>query len=698
MIYIYNKTVNSEFKVMKKFFIAICFSLFFVQTSFAAITPLNSYRGSLQPSRKNVSPAVKTIGFNDFANFLIYSIEHAKKATKQDLSGRTTAVVPSPDRQKKEQEKNKSIFEKIYDQAMNRANERTTTNRQDVLNPQANFQSVTNQQQQWRAPSVPTITVKMLPDDTPTLVPALEHIPYCMSVIEVLNNGLVKITETIMVVSNGQKLKNGLTKLLPAKVYNGKGKKQTLDYSIIGVLRNDHPEEYRMTSYKDKVLLVPVDDKPLAPGVYTYKFEYLVDNALIDKDDAYMLYWDVGGHGWNLVIDRLGAILKLPEKDGLLQHNVLFGNENNLYAGNLIVNRYGVNGFSYVAQRPLFVGEGMYLLAMIDKSTILPISTWQKFMHMFYDYNDILLAAVGCLFIVFSLFISWRYIRAQKKIKKFPLAKTASVMRYLFKDKFDIVSACGFLLEIYKKNLIDIQQSDDTILLIKRTDNIKSLAKFEQKALQKLFPAHETIFNVNKNARLTFNRFMKELRLGLKKYMAKFTFKLNLGYIVVSFAMLLITEAFISYFKISSLFTFAVLAVASSVSYAFLLLWRLQLTTWLKAIVRFFVVDVCFCAFVLMSLVVSIWTAGILLVSEIVIMVALHFYDKRYGLIRYYIQDISKYRANIIKNADNIAIGKDFFNYQSAIWVLDLSKDIIPLQKEEYYKIPIMENIVKVLG
>lgn len=684
---------------MNKFFIAICFSLFLATSGYAGITPINNYKGTLQPSQRNTTPTVKVVDYNDFASFVHDAIKKAKFATKEDMAGKTTSYVPSIKRQKQESESKKSIFEKIYDQAMHRASAGTNITRSDVaVNNLQKLQSAKVQQQQWQNSKIPTINVKMLPDNVATAIPALEHIPYCMSSIEVLNDGLVKIVETVMLVANGEKLKYGLTKILPAKVYNGKGKMQTLDYSIVNVLRNDQLEDYRLVAQGNNVFLVPQDDSPLAPGVYTYRFEYLVDNLLIDKGDSYMLYWDVGGHGWNLVIDRLGAILNLPERKGLLQHNVLFGNENNLYSGGVLAGQHGPASMAYVAQNPLFVGEGMYLLALIDKSVMMPVGLLQKFMRSFYDFGDIYLSVIGCLFIAVSLIISWRYIKSGKKIEKFKWSKTAIVMRWLFKDKFDITAACGFLLELYKKNIIDIQQSDDTILLIKRTDNLKSLDQFEQKALSRLFPAHEMIFNVETKTRLAFTRFMKDLKLGLKREINKFNFKLCIGYIAISFAMLLLTEAFIAYFKISSGLTFATLATATLVSGLFLLLWNIQMPRWLKIMWWLFIIDICLFAIFCMIGVVSIATAIILMVSEIIIVVAVRIFARRSGLLSYYIKDLNDYRDNLVKNVDNITLGKNFINYQASIWVLNLSDEIIPLKEEEYYKIPIVKSIIRIFS
>ncbi len=679
---------------MKKFFIIIFSILFWATISSAAITPLSAYNGSLKNNPQNASGDVKVISYDDFAQLLA----KVTKATEQDIKGKTMSVVPSLYEQQLERENNKSIFEKIYDKAIKKIDNSNINNRTDIVTEiSMPTQSVAMQQQQWQTPGLPTIKVAMPPNNVITPVLAVEHVPYYMTELEVLNNGMVKITETIMVVADGNKLKKGLTKILPLRIHNGNGKKQHIDYTIIEVLQNDVPIDYHMTKTGDNILLVPDNDKPLAPGVYTYRFEILADNLLIDKNNAYMLYWNAGGNGWNLVVDRLGVLLTLPQSGGLLEHNVLFGNEDNLHAGAVVANPSGPTGMFYNARKPLFIGEGMYILAVINKDVMLPQSIWQKFMHKFYDYGDIMLAILGCLFITLSLTLSWRYIIAHKKLQKLVLVKTAPVLRYLYKAKFDIVSACGFLLDIYRKNLIDIQKSEETILLIKRTDNFGNLAKYERAAIKKLFPGHETIFNVTKNNRLTFSRFMKALRNGFNNQMSKFKLKLIIGYALICLVMLLLTAAFISYFKINSGLTLTISGSVLTICWLLLLLWNVSLPGWLKAIWRFIIIDTCIVGTILMSTVISPIAAIILMLSEIVIMVSMYFYGQRRGLMSYYIEDITNYRNNILNNTDSITLGKNFLNYQAAIWALELDNEIKPLKDKEYYKIPVMHDIVKVI-
>jgi len=681
---------------MKKFFIAICFNIFCVISAFASITPLNQYSGSLQPSSSQQNKSIQVVDYDEFVDMVKESFMKAHIATKEELQKQSFATIPSLESQKRQENNNKNIFEKIYDNAMKRA-EQDTVYRADVAYQNQPDINRTLMQQQWNQNNFPTLTINMPPFGTPTQVAAMEHIPYYASNLEVLDDGVVKITETIVVIANGEKLREGLTKILPAKIHNGKNGLQTLDYTVIGVLRNNQYVDYHLTMSGGKVLLIPDEKEPLAPGVYTYQFEYLVDNLLVDKGNSYMIYWDAGGHGWNLIVNRISASITLPKPAGLIQHNALFGTDDNLRRGAVLVAANGPSGVIYQARQPLFIGEGMYLLAVIDKSVLLPVSLWQKFMRKFYGYNDIILATIGALFIGISLFISWLYIKNQKKIQKVHLNKTAMILRYLYNGKFDIKAVCGFLLEIYKKNLIDIQQSDDTILLIKRTDNLSSLSKQEQYALSKLFPSHETIFNVGKNTKLMFNRFAGQLHKCLNKQMSKFRFKLNIGYVAISMAMLLFTEAFIAYFNINIGITFAVLSITSLICIGLIMLWNVNVPLWAKAIIRLIIIGAYMAGWIAMSLVITPKAAGILMIAEVMIAVAINFYDGRRGLLRYYIDDINTYRDSLKKNTDSITLGKNWLNHQANIWVLDLAEEIKPIKEEEYYKIPVIENLVNVM-
>jgi hypothetical protein len=130
---------------------------------------------------------------------------------------------------------------------------------------------------------------------------------------------------------------------------------------------------------------------------------------------------------------------------------------------------------------PMFIGTGMHLIADIDKKAFSAITMWQKFIRSFYNYGDIYISFIGLCVIAISFMISWLYISKDKSRVNLLLNKTSAMIRYILTDGVDAKSVCGFLLDLYKKNIIDIQQAGETILLVKCSDNLKSLLPYEKK-------------------------------------------------------------------------------------------------------------------------------------------------------------------------------------------------------------------------
>ena len=676
---------------MKKLFFAICFIQLLMTQALAKVTPVSGYE-NLQPQKNSEAsaPIVHQVGIEEFGEFISDSLKRAIPAHPEDINN-NIGYSPSLVSQQAKAEEQKSFFQQIYEQALNKVSQPTETIRDDIAS--ATPPNLETQQQNWsEASGLPLVTAYLPPDNIPTSVPAMEHIPYLMNSIEVLPSGLVKFEETVVVVANGEKLSGGLTKILPQYVYNSEGLRQRLDYSVVGVRVNDMPVDYRLTSNGRNILLVPKDDYSLPPGIYTYKFEYVVDNLLWNYRNYYQLYWDVGGNGWNLVIDRLGASLNLPQPDAILSQDILLGFPSRLDNSSVTIRPNGATATAYIANRPLFIGEGMHLIANIDKEALNAPTVWQRVIRSFYNNGDVYLSLLCLIIIIFSFGLSWRYITKDKGQLKLKLNKTAMVSRLLMFDLFDIKSVCGFLLELYRKNIIDIQQSDNTVLLIKRTDNLKNLAKWQQKALKRLFPVHETVFNVNNQNRLPFRRFANDLEHGIRRWLWFFRLKLNMGYLLSGLAIVGLTEAFIAFLKIDSGYVFGVLCITSLICMAAIMLWNGAHRKWLKIISRLFAIDIIILCFIVFSAVVHFVAALFLIASLWGIATALNIYGRRLGLIKHYIQDTARFRDYLLENRDNLVLSRSAVNHQALIWALDLEKDFASVTGENY-KIPAMQTI-----
>ncbi|MCQ2741634.1 MAG: DUF2207 domain-containing protein [Alphaproteobacteria bacterium] len=341
---------------MNRLIPVICFTLLTVISAEAKVTPIGSVKNLPQMQQNKQQPEVRMVEEADFEKIVAEGFSHAQKGDVSQINVNMNVVK----KQKTGKEnKEKSVFEKIYEKALERIdNSSPKRQREDVLQSE-NFAASTIQEQQtqWQDENIPVIKTELPPDNKMTTIVAMEHIPYLMNSIEILPSGMVKFEETVVVVANGNKLRRGLSKILPLNIYNNKGQKHRIDYSIIDVTINDEKQDFYLTSDDEHVYILPKNDYSLDPGVYTYKFEYIADNVLWRDGDSYQFFWDVGGNGWNLVVDRLGASLNMPV-NAWQKSDVLLGTVFGLQSDQVEVRDNNRTGVFYTAKRPLFVGEG----------------------------------------------------------------------------------------------------------------------------------------------------------------------------------------------------------------------------------------------------------------------------------------------------------------------------------------------------
>ncbi|MBR6663688.1 MAG: DUF2207 domain-containing protein [Alphaproteobacteria bacterium] len=547
---------------MNKLFLAICFSAFIAITSHAKITVVTDK--SQLPQRQQLQQSVPEpieVSIDEMGEFLADRLERTLVVDKDKVSTKSTHVQPSDQALKANAEANKSTFQKIYEQALKRVDTKAAEQHPDINFALPKNHSATSHHKQKS--NISLIKTELPVGGIKVSVPAQEHIPYLMTNIEVLPEGVIKFSETIMVVANGRKLRHGLTRVLPEYIYSRDGKRKKIDYTLIEVSANGEKLPYKIGAGQNLLFLTADPPIALDPGIYTYKFEYLADNLLWKHNDFYELYWDITGSVWNLPIARSGATLALPQGLSPVSQTVLVGRPQQLSDKDATIIHPSSQTWGYASKRPLSIGESIYLITTIPDHKVLNASFGKQLIRNFNTYNDIYISFVTLLAILISFLISWKYIKENKGQLKISLKKTPHLVRLLAFNRYDIKSFGGFILELYRKNIIDIQQADETVLLVKRTDNLKSLTNKEQKAMNFLFTQNEPVLNVNKNNRLKVIRAARVIEKELRNNIWKFLLKLNSGYLLFSIGMLLLGEIFIALSTLNPVFTFAILGTGS---------------------------------------------------------------------------------------------------------------------------------------
>lgn len=701
---------------MKKLFLAIYFSLLTMAPNMvnAKATELTD-AAEMQEVEKRAQNAEEVVderiptGENkeEFDNFMkdrFETVVFSKLDENEDLDSlKTIDVQHSAEYIGMLKESKKSTFQKIYDGAMSRVAGNAQKPRDDLAQTYDDVYYYTNdnvekQQEEWQKPDFEVVDVE-LPNGEKILAPAKEHIPYLFSKIEILPTGLINISETVVVVANGDKLKNGLSRAIPKYSTSRTNVRHKVDVDLLLVSVNGQEIPYKLEEIGNKILVTPSHDYQLQPGVYTYQFNYILDRQLWYYDEFDEFYWDVTGSSWNLVVARAGASVSIPGEQKPLSQNILLGYPPELSQEGAFVGEGKYNTLGFGAQVPLFIGEGMHIIISIPKANFLT-ADWNKLFSWFVsDYGDILFAVFALAAILISYIISWRYISLGKSKQKGSIKKTAPIMRYLLKSVFDKTSFMAWLLELYRKNIIDLQESDGNVLLIKKTDSLNSLERKERKALANLFPHKESVIAVNAQNMLKIRRAYKLIEKSTRNKFKSLSLKLNFSYLCFSIGMLFLAEIAIALLSVNFAQSIIIL-VSCTITMAFYV-WILKLK--LKSrILSWFSKGMGALIILFSILILNVYIHPVSAILILTIIYAIFAYTaifaKRSGLIKNNIKEAHEYKDYLLKNVERISLGRDFLNQQANILALDISNSYkVEPNIKDFYKLDIAQDLIKKL-
>ncbi len=693
---------------MKKLFLAICFT-FLATTPFANARVMETLDTANLPKPQqpasNSSPSqIHHMTQEQFEDFIGDRLSRTFAEDRDKIATKSTYVEPSEQARAIMQNRNKSEFEKIYDQAMQRIrNNETSTDRlrSDVELQQQPTQPLSapnyNPQENWTRPDFQVVNITLPPDGRQTVVPAMEHIPYLRSDINILPNGLVKFEDTVVVLADGHKLKNGLTKVLPKRAFFRSQKSNKINYTLVKVMVDGQEVPYKITERDNSYYLVPKEAYSLQPGVYTYTFEYLADRLFYEHDNFLEFYWDVTGSAWNLVTTRAVATISFPPEGQPFEVETLAGKKDSFRKDFIQLFKIGSHTWGVISFAPLLSGEGLHILMTTSPSTILPKTPTEKLFSYFDKHADVVISFLALVVLWLSFKISWIYIKKNKGQLQIKLNKNAALLRYLLLNKFDLTSIGCFLLEFYRKNIIDIQQSGDTVLLIKKTDNLKVLEKLEQKALNQIFTNNDAVFNAGKPNFLKIKRASRFLQKEVTQRLRSYILKMNSGYLFFSLAILLLAEYFMAFLNVDTLRVWKYLASTSVIIFIGIWLGAAQRKyIWLSILLKIFSAILIASAFLVMSAFIAPLSALFIFLSLIIIYRFTSFYAQKNGLLLRQIKEAEKIKENMEKLSETPLSERDIVAHQPVILAFDLSDKF--LSESEYNKLSAITKLVKGLS
>ena len=710
---------------MRKLFFTICFISSWVisSTAYSAIREIideedfNKIKSEQVAQRKRVSQ-IKDDVPTDRREFIKYIRERAAKAVKTSLDSvegnSGMSIVHSDEYIAQQAQEGKTSFQKMYEEALNRVGLDEYNNPDDIIRDDASQQQQMPSNKKLRSQeALETVQKKKrefdfdiititLPNGETVQAPAKEHIPYLASKIEILPDGLVRIRETVMVIANGEKLKYGLTKALPKYSISRDGVRNSTIPYLNGVKINGSDIDYVLRDNFDRFLITPKNRLPLQSGIYTYEFDYILDRKLWYYKDFNEFYWDATGSFWNLAITNAIATVRLPMNVQPLGQTLMVGYLPNdiTEAGTVITYNKNSGILGFASEYPMFAGEGMFILIRIPKKGFIDPDFGKKFKWAMEDYGAILFALLGLLAIFTAYYISWKYIdKSAKDASKIKFERTSPLNRLLAKNKFDKISFGAYLLEMYRRGVINIVKDERGINITKRSNSLSNIDGCMRKVMKILFRKKETNFVVSHDTAARLNDAGKVVEKNTRRRLACLIFKLNLGYILLSGAMLILTELAIAYLNVNmwpvfgtliktsilAVLCFGVLTVGIGNKY-------LRIALRILAVVGLIIIGLYMYNYIRLI-------STILIMAMIYTMFA---FSRKFmahdGLIRHNIAEAQALEKKLKDSASSIILGNQFAANQPNIFALEAVDAYTRTpQVEIIYRLDLVKEIVDVM-
>lgn len=706
---------------MQKNFLSICFilTMFAAQPCWADVIPITGMNSAerviMQKQKlknKNTLPPGLPDPHNQEEVHKFFKKRFEEVATtpmddKTDWSQPSSiSIVQPPEYYEQQEQKKKTLFQQMYEKAVAalHQDENEVEKNEEAVADSGEIESAdtatrfftlekgNNNESQNVAPQMPIVSLS-LPSGRTILAPAREHIPYFLSYIDIQANGYIKVEDTISIVANGKKFARGLRRVFPKYAPNGHRSELILERVTV----NNTRVPYVTEEIGDDIVIKPKYNQKLEPGVYTYRFYYYVNNKLFRNGKNVMLDWNLTGHPMNAFVTSANIIVTLPEGHSFNNASVYVGRGNSysLYRTNAY--QLAGNVIAFSNRTPLFNGENMNLVVSLNQNVF--IKDFDKsFSGFLLTWGNILYTGTGLLAILISFLLSLINLRHDSKNNKYSPSYNGGLMRGLLAGKYDRTAFIAQILELYRKNAVDLRNDNNRMYLTKGTHKNK-LTKAEEKSLKTLFPKKSERLEVNNINNGIFKKAKRIFEKEYSKKIRKYNVFHNIIYVLFSCAMLICTEIFIAFNSINVAQTLIVL-LATSLLYAFYI-WMIfhKFRHWYTTIpVKIFSLLALCVVWIFCGIYVGKLTALLIMISIIIIFGFMRLFARRNSFIKEALETIKKYKEYLIGNADTINISRDFLNQQSNIFALNIAEHFPQnAANRNYYRLDDAERLNQVL-
>ncbi len=329
----------------------------------------------------------------------------------------------------------------------------------------------------------------------PAPMMAAERIVSFHADIDVRADGGMNVTETITIRAEGRNIKRGIYRDLPTDYRDTLGRRISVAYTDIGVLRDGRPEPHRETDQGNGIRIT-IGDKNhfLATGEYSYTLSYRTDRQLGFFDDHDELYWNVTGNGWRFPIDGASASVRLPStvpgaEMVLEAYTGPAGTKGQDFEASLDIDSVA----QFRTTRLLVGGEGLTIVVSWPKGHVVEPSADQRVDWFLEDNAALVAGAAGLVILLFYYALSWSRVGRDPQpgivIPRYtpPKGYSPASMRYVRRMGYDEKIFSSALINLAVKGRLIIHDDDGDYMLEEVPGATGKLAAGESALLRRLF-------------------------------------------------------------------------------------------------------------------------------------------------------------------------------------------------------------------
>ena len=366
---------------------------------------------------------------------------------------------------------------------------------------------------------------------------ALERVVDFHSAIRIQSDGVIEVTERIVVEAEGRQIRRGILRDFPTEYRARFGNRVSVPFDVRKVWRDGSPEHWTTERLPNGVRVrIGRAEALLAPGTHVYEITYRTARQIGHFPDHDELYWNVNGNGWTFAFDHISAEVQLPEAVPAreLRAEAYTGPQGARGRDYQYMVRDGAVGFTSTATfRPY---EGMTIVVSFPKGIVGQPGMLRRLRWFLSENRGVAAGLVGLA--VLLAFLYWRWLevgrdpQAGPRFPRYeaPKGLSAAAVRFVDRQGFDDRCFAAGLLGLGSRGFLKIRQAPGTFTLQPTGKTVEFLAG--ERALARLAATERAL---DKTYDPTVQSARSDLELELKVLYEEKAFSRNHGSLIAGF-------------------------------------------------------------------------------------------------------------------------------------------------------------------